>query len=584
MKKQMLVFLIGLMLISPVLLLGVSAQETLTLICEDDINKYDHVDIAVTEQGVEYVFPFNFRTNMNCQVYCQMPKENDDLLNNKTAFTNHFYLYTTDNVLVKDLGGPVIEAGHYMKTEYVNITGGITYTVKMVLTIAPDVGTSEGKNYVGAFLILAYKPPVSGESGGTIATGPKIDIGTTITLDTTPPVIDKIYMYSGDKEISLYNAEIIEKAPTLRAKYHDDGTGVESVCIEFDSQACTPSKWDAAGLYYNVPYPIEPGNHSFTVNVTDRAGNSNESTAYFKQKVVSDVTPPVIDYVWPGQNEIINVTKPTFVVEYHDNVNGSGINIGSLVFAVDGSSYKVNFDDRTDQGFTYSISTHLSNGPHWWYVYIEDCNDPANFAELTINFTVEAPDDVPPSSTIPNIDAEGWHIVFGLTAEDNAGGIGVSNVTVYYAVDSYYGPAGEIVWSTYQTYDWEGWDGKSKTIMIDVRELGVSGGKHTIYLRSIAVDLNGNIESKPVDSADAVIVFEPPKEEEGINLLIIAGLFLIGVVGIGAIIVIWFVGKSREARKAMKKAKKEFEETKKIKEETEKKKVKKVKEKKEGGE
>lgn len=582
--KKILVFLIGLALISTVFL-SVSAQETLNLICEDDINKYEHVDIAVTDQGGEYVFTFKFRTNMNCQVYCQMPKENDDLLNNVSAFTNHFYLYK-NNFLVKDLGEPVIDADRYMKTEYVNVTGEITYTVKMILTIAPDVGTTEGKNYVGAFLILAYKPPVSGESGATMATGPTIDLGTTIMLDTTPPVIDEIYIYSGDKEISLYNAEITEKAPTLRAKYHDDGTGVESVCIKFDAQSCTPSKWDATSLYYNVPYPLEPGNHSFTVNVTDRAGNSNESTTYFKQKVVSDVTAPVIDYVWPDQNEIINVTKPTFAVEYHDNVNGSGINIGSLVFAVDGSSYKVDFDDRTDQGFTYSIATHLYNGPHWWYVYIEDCNEPEpNSAELTINFTVEAPDDVPPSSTIQNIDAEGWHIVFELTAEDNTGGVGVSNVTVYYAVDTC--PTSNVAsWSYYQIYDWEGWDGKSKTIMVDVRELGVSGGKHTIYLRSIAVDLNGNTEAdvKPVNSADAVIVFEPPKEEEGINLLIIAGLFLIGVAGIGAIIVIWFVGKSREARKAMKKAKKEFEETKKIKEETEKGKVKKVKEKKEGGE
>lgn len=517
-KNKLAILAIGVCVLSGIIIPAVcnnAAAQAFDIFRDQTWNKY--YNVAVTDVGGTLELSCMFHTTKNCQIYGQLFRTGNDFT--AANFTNHFYLYDKDGiVLIKDLGNASAE-----KTDYADIAGNSVYTMKINIDISPGIGNETGMKYAGAFLITAHDtsmPTGDGTSGGSIDVALTLEVNATIIKDMAAPVITSVYPADGST-ITMY-------APTLRARYHDisPGTGVKNVTLKLGAQTVTPDKWNSTELYYNIRAPLSPGTHTFTVNVTDYAGHSMESISTFNATRIADTTAPVIANFTPAVNEIVGYASPTFTVEWSDN--GSGINIGGLVFALDGSQYTVPLSDITDKGFTYTVATQLVNGPHWWSVKISDYATPALSDYKLINFTVLGPDILAPSSQLSIMGVSEWSVILCWTASDNLGGSGLANVTIYYAVNSYRDQYGAYAWNR-----WRIFSNDTTHAMFNAAEFNIQTGDK-IYFRSAAVDLNGNDEGQSKWDPDTNIIFEAPKPQPtkaDYTVVIVVGMLACAAIG-----------------------------------------------------
>lgn len=192
---------------------------------------------------------------------------------------------------------------------------------------------------------------------------------------------------------------------------------IKTVKVQINGTWTTLTKNSSTGKYEGTlaapnitSFNKTGGYYPVTTEVEDLAGNKTikndtDSTLGSKLRLyVKEVTKPIITITSPATNAYVTNNKPPIMFQLRDEVNGSGVKIGTLKLDIDGTNFT-----NVSQGMsvtavsngydvTYTPQTALSDGSHNIKIDIED-NDGNKATQASRSFTV---DTVPPELSITN--------------------------------------------------------------------------------------------------------------------------------------------------------------------------------------
>lgn len=179
---------------------------------------------------------------------------------------------------------------------------------------------------------------------------------------------------------------------TVRAKLNGTWYGLtkDESTGEYTASLTAPgaTSYNLPGHYYDV-----------SVEATNTAGTTTTVTgADFTglQLVVHETVPPVVTITSPSSGAFVTNNQPTIVFEVVDQQGGSGVDLSTLDFKLDGTAVPLSSVSSTavENGFQVSYSSGtLADGQHTITVTCEDHD--GNLSEVTsATFTV---DTVPPA-------------------------------------------------------------------------------------------------------------------------------------------------------------------------------------------
>lgn len=178
----------------------------------------------------------------------------------------------------------------------------------------------------------------------------------------------------------------------INGSWHNLTLNTSSGAYEATIQAPSVTSYNQPGHYYNV-----------TVEVTNTAGTQvteDGSTLPSLQLKVKETVAPVITITSPTNGARVTNNKQPVVFTITDEQNGSGINLSTLVVALNGSA--VSGSEVVTQAITngykctYTPAAALSNGSNTVAVNVSD-NDGNAATQKTVTFTV---DTVAPSLNV----------------------------------------------------------------------------------------------------------------------------------------------------------------------------------------
>lgn len=171
------------------------------------------------------------------------------------------------------------------------------------------------------------------------------------------------------------------------------------------------TSYNLAGKYYNVD--VEATN---TAGTTVTASGADLSSL---RLVVKETVPPTVTITAPASGAYVTTNKPKIIFKIVDQANGSGVDLSTLSFKVDGSTVSLSSVSSTaiTNGFqvTYTPSA-MSDGRHTISITCKD-HDGNISTSKSSSFTV---DTVPPTLNVTSP-------VVGLIT--NAPGLVVQGVT-----------------------------------------------------------------------------------------------------------------------------------------------------------
>lgn len=259
-------------------------------------------------------------------------------------------------------------------------------------------------------------------------------------------------------------------------------------------------------------YNVNSGHYyPVTVVATNMAGTSttvNDQTTTLGTSLrlkVKELTAPTITITSPTQGQYIGNASPVLIFTLTDEANGSGINISSLVAAIDNTTYG-NTSGGVDitpitNGYEVSVmpTTALADGEHQFSVEIRD-NDGNKATSGTIKFIT---DTTAPTLSVNNPIADGYtansNLLVSGTATDSTSGaptveVGVNGTFIPANIDEN-GDFNRVVKLT------EG----SNTVVIKATD---KAGRTTTITRTIILDTSSpvvvsvNINPNPVNVGD----------------------------------------------------------------------------------
>jgi len=292
-----------------------------------------------------------------------------------------------------------------MKIEYGTSPGVYTATVNdTVLNANKSVtltGLSEYTTYY--FRVTSY----DGRANGT--TTPEQSF---TTADITPPTAGNL----------LPSGWVASTSPNLEADLADGGSGINSATASISLDGGAPlSGCTVSAAHISCPTTsLSEGPHSFSVSVSDNAGNSAAASGSFSV----DITPPTAGNLLPSG--WVASTSPNLEADLADG--GSGINSATASISLDGGAPL--------SGCTVSAAhiscptTSLSEGPHSFSVSVSD--NAGNSAAASGSFSV---DITPP--TAGNLLPSGWVASTSpnLEADLADGGSGINSATASISLD-----------------------------------------------------------------------------------------------------------------------------------------------------
>ena len=161
---------------------------------------------------------------------------------------------------------------------------------------------------------------------------------------------------------------------------------------------------------------VSDGAYHVNISVTDFNDNYAEATKWaYVDTRAADSIPPVIDIIYPANNEIIAEVTPTITAEVTDE--GWGVDFSTLVFKVDGVVVTPTIADPV---VTYTPTTALDDGEHTIYIYVEDLYENTALREQTFTVNSNAP-SISGITLTPNPVAAGGDVVVSATVTDSSG-------------------------------------------------------------------------------------------------------------------------------------------------------------------
>ncbi len=123
----------------------------------------------------------------------------------------------------------------------------------------------------------------------------------TIVHDNINPVISNLQPPSG----SFLN----NPRPLIRADFSDNLSGVDVTRVEIrldGLNVTNQAQVSTSGFTFTPPNPLSEAQHTVSVSIFDRAGNSALATTTF----TVDITPPVISNLTPANGSIVTTARP----------------------------------------------------------------------------------------------------------------------------------------------------------------------------------------------------------------------------------------------------------------------------------
>ena len=233
----------------------------------------------------------------------------------------------------------------------------------------------------------------------------------TITIDTTAPAAASEVTLSGDDQTLADGASTKDNTPTLSGEaepgstvvIYDNGTEIGSVTVDENGN------WS-----FTPATTLDDGEHAFTVNVTDPAGNTSPSTsagtitidttapAAASEVTLSGDNQPLVDGASTQDNTptLSGEAEPGSTVVIYDN----GTEIGSVTADENGN-------------WSFTPETALDDGEHAFTVNVTDAA--GNTSPATAAGTITIDTSAPAVADNVTISANDQPLADGASTQDN---------------------------------------------------------------------------------------------------------------------------------------------------------------------
>jgi len=233
----------------------------------------------------------------------------------------------------------------------------------------------------------------------------------TITIDTTAPAAASEVTLSGDDQTLADGASTQDNMPTVSGEaepgstvvIYDNGTEIGTVTADADGN------WS-----FTPETALDDGEHAFTVNVTDPAGNTSPSTS--AGTITIDTTAPAAasEVTLSGDDQSLSdgastkdntptlsgEAEPGSTVTIYDN----GTEIGTVTADADGN-------------WSFTPETTLTDGEH---IFTVDVTDPAgNTSPSTSAGTLTIDTTAPAAASEVTLSGDGQPLADGASTKDN---------------------------------------------------------------------------------------------------------------------------------------------------------------------
>ncbi|MEO1085611.1 MAG: hypothetical protein AAFY88_15330, partial [Acidobacteriota bacterium] len=265
----------------------------------------------------------------------------------------------------------------------------------------------------GAHVLLAEAVDAAGNDASTTS-------AFEILSDRAPPVIEV-----ASPQGTLYN----EPTPAVAVRFLDDDSGVDpaTLDVQVDGVALSGCAVDADGAVCPTP-TLAAGAHVVTARVADRVGLGAEATGAFD--LVIDPDPPSLVFLSPEPGPRVQ-TESTVETTVAFADSGSGLDLGSLSFTVDGAPTVFSCEVTETSA---ACSSALADGAHTFAAEIRDLAGNLASASLAIDLTV---DNEPPSLEIlsPTADLERGETLAVIEVSASDPGVGLDPSTLSIRLD-----------------------------------------------------------------------------------------------------------------------------------------------------
>ncbi len=271
-------------------------------------------------------------------------------------------------------------ANYRLKFSVLNSSGESANSTQYKLKWGTIGETASGPFASPSYKVFASFPAQLNSLGGH----PQLQPSPLPLLDRTPPTISNLIPPDGTM--------INQVRPTISADYADnpEGSGilVSSVVLTLDGINVTPQANVTASRVTFVPQSdLAQENHTFTINVSDHAGNTAvEAHSTF----TIDSIPPTITNLVPVTGSYLNNPRPAISADFADNQQGTGINLSTLVLVADGI-HVTSQATITSSHVSFTPSSNMADGLHSFTVSVSD--NAGNPSQQSSGFTI---DTIPP--------------------------------------------------------------------------------------------------------------------------------------------------------------------------------------------
>ncbi|QPS92124.1 Ig-like domain-containing protein [Atlantibacter hermannii] len=269
-------------------------------------------------------------------------------------------------------------------------------------SFTPETALDDGEH---AFTVNVTDP--AGNTSPATAAG-------TITIDTTAPAAASEITLSGDDQSLSDGASTQDTTPTISGEaepgstvvIYDNGTEIGTVTADENGN------WS-----FTPETALDDGEHTFTVNVTDAAGNTSPSTA--AGSIIIDTTPPgasdivITDNTGPvsgtiTEGGVTDDTTPTISGKTEPGssvvILDNGVAIGTVIADADGN-------------WNFTPATALTDGEHAFTVDVTDAA--GNTSPATSAGTITIDTSAPAVADNVTISANDQTLADGASTKDN---------------------------------------------------------------------------------------------------------------------------------------------------------------------
>jgi len=241
-------------------------------------------------------------------------------------------------------------------------------------------------------------------------TSPATSAGT-ITIDTTAPAAASEVTLSGDDQTLADGASTKDNTPTLSGEAEPGSTvviydnGVEIGTVTADENG----NWS-----FTPEAALDDGEHAFTVNVTDAAGNTSPATA--AGTITIDTTAPAAasEVILSGDDQTLADGAST--KDSMPTVSGEA-EAGSTVVIYDNGTEIGSVTADADGNWSFTPETALDDGEHAFTVEV---NDPAgNTSPATAAGTITIDTTAPAAASEVTLSGDGQTLADGASTKDS---------------------------------------------------------------------------------------------------------------------------------------------------------------------